>query len=437
MDTATGEAPPASPRAAFDGVARDAVPDLGLGWVVLRNCALGGGPRVGLVLMHPNVGVALVDVVPREIDAEGRFLRALDARRFPAIFGGHPPVARVVLRTDRLRDLGRVLEEAFEALPPLALAGGDGWVRTARAAAEAEMPVAAPERRRAKRRRAFPWRPVALATAGAASAAALFLVSAWPGRDRGALPGAGVVVAMAAGFASDLLPEAAPVDDDLTAPDVAAALMSAERHAGVEAALEPAPTSASAAATAAGGGSPEPAEPTGRDQRLGHASPAAALPAAAEAAPEPAPADAGAGATAAAGPQESGGAPTAAATDGAEPSAPIAAAAAPVPSVVGAARPTRDAPPPAAQPPDAPAARAAVEPRSPPKRVALTSADTPPRPFPQAAATGNRRAAPAAAPVAESGGMGRCREILLRATMGDALSGSDKEVLRRGCQPRD
>jgi hypothetical protein len=185
MDTLTAGVPPDSTRrAAFDGAMVGAVPELGPGWVALRNCALGGGgPRVGLVLLHPSVGVALVDVVPKATDAAARLRRALDARRFPAIFGGYPPVARVVLPAERFPDLGRILDAEFEAQPPLALAGGDGWVRTARAALESELPVAAPERLRTKRPRRFRWRPVVLA-GGASAAALVFGVGAALARPR-------------------------------------------------------------------------------------------------------------------------------------------------------------------------------------------------------------------------------------------------------------
>jgi hypothetical protein len=281
-----------------------AVPELGPGWVALRNCALGGGgPRVGLVLLHPSVGVALVDVVPKATDAAARLRRALDARRFPAIFGGYPPVARVVLPAERFPDLGRILDAEFEAQPPLALAGGDGWVRTARAALESELPVAAPERLRTKRPRRFRWRPVVLA--GGASAAALVLASALPWRDRGGPVHSAMVAAVAPSAASDLpLPEAAPADRDFTAQDVAAALTSAERAA----ASTGAPQGAPPAAVVAGGNRPEAAPP---------------------------PPDAGTGTTTATGPQESGGAPTAM-DSGEPPPAPVVAAAPTAPPAAAA-----------------------------------------------------------------------------------------------------
>jgi formylglycine-generating enzyme required for sulfatase activity len=132
------------------GVKHRAAPELeiGAGWVVLRDCPLGGGgPRVDLVLIHPRLGVALVDLAPKaaDDDAAERLRRGLEARRFPAIFGGHPPIVRAILPPGQPRDLSRVLAAGFDTQPPLALAGGDAWVATARAAAEANLPVAIPE----------------------------------------------------------------------------------------------------------------------------------------------------------------------------------------------------------------------------------------------------------------------------------------------------
>ena len=434
MDTLTAGVPPDSThRAAFDGAMVGAVPELGPGWVALRNCALGGGgPRVGLVLLHPSVGVALVDVVPKATDAAARLRRALDARRFPAIFGGYPPVARVVLPAERFPDLGRILDAEFEAQPPLALAGGDGWVRTARAALESELPVAAPERLRTKRPRRFRWRPVVLA--GGAFAAALVLASALPWRDRGGPVRSAVVAAVAPSAASDLpLPEAAPADRDFTAQDVAAALTSAERAA----ASTGAPQGAPPAAVVAGGNRPEPAPPAsalGLDHRPQHAPPAAVLPGAPEAAPPPP--DAGTGTTTATDPQESGGAPTA--MDSGEPPPAPMVAAAPTAPAAGSDLSARHAPPLEATPPEAIPAPP-VEPRSPPQRAAAATVNPPPRPAaPQTPATAGRRTVSptAAAPAADPGAPGRCREILVRATMGEALSDNEREFLRRGCQRR-
>jgi len=101
------------------------------GWHVLRDCPLGGPGGVVLpyALLHPGMGVALLDLAPhRTPGAEALLRQRLDATRFSAIFPGSLPVAHLVLPPERLPDLPQVLDAAFGRLPPLALAGGDSWV---------------------------------------------------------------------------------------------------------------------------------------------------------------------------------------------------------------------------------------------------------------------------------------------------------------------
>lgn len=95
-----------------------------------------------------------------------------------------------------------------------------------------------------------------------------------------------------------------------------------------------------------------------------------------------------------------------------------------------------DAPPPA--PPSLDAANAVAGARPPPKRPVVAAAlvdapPSPPRPALQTPVASGRRSA---LPAAEAGNGARCREILVRATIGGALSDEDRSVLRRGCQPR-
>lgn len=451
MDTLTAGLPPTSnPRAAPEGAPCGAAAELGSGWLVLRNCALeGGGPRISLALLHPGVGVALVDFVPKEANASDRLRRALDARRFPAIFGGYPPIVRAVLPAERLAELGRVLAAAFEAQPPLALAGGDAWIGTARAALEAELPVTAPERLHARQRRASPWRSAVLAALGGAAVGALALVSALPRGDPGGAPHRPVVMASATapGTDPDLLFEAAPPGDDFTAFDVAAALMSAESVADAETATAPAEPEVAPTATAATRWElPEPtpiAQATGADHQPPNASPSTVSADAPEAVPEPETSAAAVATAVATAPQETEGA--AAEVAGAveerpEPPAPPAPVAAEPPSApaIGVDPAPRHSPLSATAPADA--KDAAPEPRSPPKRVTAPQ-DPPARPAApqQPPATAGRRAAlpvNAASPAPGAGGEARCRAILVRATMGGSLSDGDKEFLRRGCQPR-
>jgi hypothetical protein len=225
MDASPTAAPPtAGPSRTPAGAIRGAVPGLGPGWLMLCECPLGGGPPVQFVLLHPRVGVALVDfALTADADAVGRLRRALAARRFAAAFGGHPPIVRATLPADRLPELGRVLAAGFAAEPPLALAGGDAWVRAARAAIEADQivpraatrppaageppapgggPCGAAERRASGERRGGGRRlgapsAAALVTAAAASLAALALALSPPPRP-GAADAAGLAVIAAA-----------------------------------------------------------------------------------------------------------------------------------------------------------------------------------------------------------------------------------------------
>lgn len=383
MDASAAGPPVSSPDATPP--TGPAVPGLpsGPGWLVLRDCPVGGGgPPVDLALLHTRIGVALVhlaDTAAASPDPADRFRRALDDRRFPAIFGGYPPVVGVAVPADRLADLGQILSARFRAEPPLALEGGDAWVPTARAALEAA-PVADDRARlataAARGGEVSPWRAAvsvaAAAAAGAAVAAAV--VSAPPLRDAGHAPA----------------PEAAAV---ATAPRPA--------EPSQWAATPPAAAVGAAPAPDAADDLPSPANAPPTDDAAG-----------------------GDGASAAeVVPQGAGGGPSHAASwNGPVPAAPAdtgeGAADAPSSSPFEAAA---VAPPGSSAPvgePDAP-------PRS---RAADPSTDAPTRP-----------AAPRAAPVAAAPAAAkRCRDVLVKTTLGERLSDADKEHLRRGCdRPRD
>jgi hypothetical protein len=128
------------PHEAFAGVppsAGTALADaVGLppGWVVLANRALGGSAeisaRIDYVLLHPNMGIALLDLAPtpRVPDAVQRLRRMLDTAQFRAIFSDYPPIIYCAVTQSELPGLRRMLEVAFGAEPPMKLSGGQSWM---------------------------------------------------------------------------------------------------------------------------------------------------------------------------------------------------------------------------------------------------------------------------------------------------------------------
>ncbi|TCZ52924.1 SH3 domain-containing protein [Roseicella aquatilis] len=109
------------------------------GWIGLEQCNLSPVPGQFLViphvLLHPRLGVALVDIAPGETSGVEMALRArLEAARFGGIFPGELPVVHLQLDPSELDHLGTLLPQAFAELPPLDLPGGDGWVSMVRRA---------------------------------------------------------------------------------------------------------------------------------------------------------------------------------------------------------------------------------------------------------------------------------------------------------------
>ncbi|MDB5373812.1 MAG: hypothetical protein JWP04_2454 [Belnapia sp.] len=130
---AEAASPPATPETA-EGAGPD--PEA---WVSLTDCSLTNpsGPPVlvPLALLHPEFGVALLGVPEAAAAAaEAAFRRRLDAAHFAAIFPGHLPVATLAMLPGEPLNLQRRLAAAFASLPPLSLAGGDGWVAVVRRA---------------------------------------------------------------------------------------------------------------------------------------------------------------------------------------------------------------------------------------------------------------------------------------------------------------
>jgi len=103
------------------------------GWICLRDSNISGllsrPVQIHYVLLHPDVGIALLDVAPTVTpDAEAILRQRLAAVRFDAIFQGYLPIVYRSIRPDEVNAIDDILAEAFAALPPLTLAGGDAWV---------------------------------------------------------------------------------------------------------------------------------------------------------------------------------------------------------------------------------------------------------------------------------------------------------------------
>ena len=77
---------------------------------------------VPFVLIHPDVGVALIDVSPSSNpEAEIVLRRRLEAARFESIFPGFLPVLHLRLDRADQPSTEAILRDAFAALPPLSV----------------------------------------------------------------------------------------------------------------------------------------------------------------------------------------------------------------------------------------------------------------------------------------------------------------------------
>lgn len=117
----------------LDGLGRD--------WTVLRDCRLRPSDRgsAPTVLIHPGQGIAVLDVAPSATpDAVDAVRAKLDASRFESIFAGHLPVVHLTVTPRQMASLQMLLDDAFAALPPLELPGGDAWAGVAARALRVE-----------------------------------------------------------------------------------------------------------------------------------------------------------------------------------------------------------------------------------------------------------------------------------------------------------
>jgi hypothetical protein len=95
-------------------------------WVLLRRRQIGDA-AVDAVLVHPNVGVALIDLEPAAPERARSELAAwLERERFSQFFEGDLPIVAVGVEADELAGVGDRLEAAFAAAPPLGI-GDPDW----------------------------------------------------------------------------------------------------------------------------------------------------------------------------------------------------------------------------------------------------------------------------------------------------------------------
>ncbi len=117
-----------------------AVERLGPRWLVLRDVALARGAvgtslpsRVGIVLLHPERGIALVDLgsesTPHVVEC---VRRALAIARFEVIFAGRLPIVHLRLSQEDIACLAEAIDAAFGGEPPLELWGGHAWAGLAK-----------------------------------------------------------------------------------------------------------------------------------------------------------------------------------------------------------------------------------------------------------------------------------------------------------------
>src|SRR4051812_24089627 len=108
------------------------------GWILLRDCvlpAVDGKPPASIrgLMMHPEFGIAMVDVMPGPTTphAADHLRRLLEVGHFPVRHGGYPPIVYFCVPTRVLPELGLVLGYyAFREQGPPDLSGGATWVDT-------------------------------------------------------------------------------------------------------------------------------------------------------------------------------------------------------------------------------------------------------------------------------------------------------------------
>jgi len=96
-------------------------------WTLLRDRLIENEPVDG-VLIHPDIGIALVNLAPRQAEAAADALgHRLERERFAAYFPGALPLVPLAVPAEAIPEVGEQLANAFEAAPRLDIADRD-WV---------------------------------------------------------------------------------------------------------------------------------------------------------------------------------------------------------------------------------------------------------------------------------------------------------------------
>ncbi|MBL6458706.1 hypothetical protein JMJ55_25560 [Belnapia sp. T6] len=116
------------------------IAELQPGWIALQDCLLDGlldangvvkPARIPYILLHGQVGIALLDFVPGNVtpNAAQRLKLMLEDASFTARYGRFPPIIYLCIPKRTVPGLALVLEHEFRKLAPLALPRDATWTR--------------------------------------------------------------------------------------------------------------------------------------------------------------------------------------------------------------------------------------------------------------------------------------------------------------------
>ncbi len=133
-------------KAYADAALNQAVSTMRPGWIVSRRAMLDVDgawlpAQTQYALLHPQIGIALLDVVPgtTTTHAAERLRQRLDAAGFHGEFERNPPIRYLCIPLPAIHDLGRLLDEEFGGHCPAKLPHG-AWVATAQRLLATELP---------------------------------------------------------------------------------------------------------------------------------------------------------------------------------------------------------------------------------------------------------------------------------------------------------